>query len=775
MYSIDPRATINAASTAPPEPAASSMGPRELLGVLWRRRRWIGVSTAGLVFAAVVFLIAVPSRYTSTTQLLIDPSGLQVVDKEVTPSSQTADVAAAVVETQIRLLTSDTVLRRVVERERLDRDPEFNRAAPALLGIIKSAVRAMVGHPRERDPELEALRTLQERVKAVRPQASFVVDLGVSTRDPDKSARLARAVSEAFIEAQNALRREAARRASEALASRLQELQDRVKEAENAVERFKVGNNIVGASGRLVNEQQLTELTNALGAARARTSELRARYEQIERLRRTGVAPDAIPETIQSPAIAQLRGQYAEVKRLEDNLFANLGALHPDLGSIRAQSRSLRQQIADEVARVGSAAKSDFERAKANEEALAKNLEGLKDQSGSVNHLLIRLRELEREAQASRAVYESFLNRTRELKEQQDVDTSNTAVITPALPPAKPSGLSPVLLLFVAGAIGMSLGAISAVAREQIDGRIHTGRQFTVLTRLPVLAALPRPRGEDWSGVLPLLLESAQPVEVDWSGRAKPRSRSGVQTVATRALFRLHDALRDTNASRPPRVVLVTAIEDDLGRSMVSLNLALAAATRGERVLLVDASSTGVLTAAFGLRVGVFLADVLEGQAAFDAAFIRDARNLAVLAGTPAGLDHPSEEQVQNRLVDPARSFDLILIDGGLVGMDPNLRAFAEAANDILLVVQAGVTRIDRLDEARGVLGSHVAKVLGAIVTEPTRRFEAPAFALLPIEAPPANTVAASTPSEPANAESRRRSRVPEGQVLPIGRCAASG
>jgi hypothetical protein len=146
-----------------------------------------------------------------------------------------------------------------------------------------------------------------------------------------------------------------------------------------------------------------------------------------------------------------------------------------------------------------------------------------------------------------------------------------------------------------------------------------------------------------------------------------------------------------------------------------------------------------------------------------------------VLAGTPTGLDHPSEEQIQGRLVDPARSFDLILIDGGLMGMDPSLRAFAEAANDILLVVQAGVTRIDRLDEARGVLGSHVAKVLGAIVTEPTRRFEAPAFALLPIEAPPANTVAASAPSEPANAESRRRSRVPEGQVLPIGRRAASG
>ena len=715
------------------------------------------------------------SRRGSAPLHLHDPRGLQVVDKEITPTTQTSEVAAAVVETQIRLLTSDTVLRRVVERERLDRDPEFNGTAPSLLGIAKSAVRAMVGRPGERDPELEALRTLQERVKAGRPQASFVVELSVSTIDPDKSAKLARALSEAFVDAQNALRRDAARRASEALASRLQELQSRVKDTENAVERFKVSNNIVGASGRLVNEQQLTELTNALGAARGRTSELRARYEQIERLRKTGVTPDAIPETIQSPAIAQLRGQYAEVKRLEDNLLANLGALHPDLGSIRAQSRSLRQQIADEVARVGSATKSDFERAKANEEALAKNLEGLKDQSGSVNHLLIRLRELEREAQASRAIYESFLNRARELKEQQDVDTSNTAVISPALPPAKPSGLSPVLLLFVAGAIGMSLGAISAVVREEMDGRVHTGRQFTSLTRLPVLASLPRPRGEGWRGALPVLLRASQPVEVDWSGRAKPRS-GGTQAVAGRALFRLHDALRDATTSRPPRVVLLTTIEDELGRSLVSLNLALAAAARAERVLLVDASPAAVLTSGLVQRAAASLGDVIAGQTSLEAAVIKDARNVSVLTGAPAGLDHPTDEQIQRQLVDAAHGYDLVLIDGGPVGGDSNLRALAEAANDILLVVQAGVTGVDRLDDARGVLGSQVAKVLGAVLTEPTRGFEAPVFAFLPIETPPvAPATAPAAPSPLANPEPPRGTRVPDGQVLPIGRRRAAG
>ena len=105
MYSIDPRATMNAVPPVPPEPVRPGLDPRELLGILWRRRRWIGLGTAAFVLAALAFVIAVPPRYTSIAQLLIDPRGLQVIDKEVTPTSQTAEVAAAVVETQIRLLT----------------------------------------------------------------------------------------------------------------------------------------------------------------------------------------------------------------------------------------------------------------------------------------------------------------------------------------------------------------------------------------------------------------------------------------------------------------------------------------------------------------------------------------------------------------------------------------------------------------------------------------------------------------------------------------------
>lgn len=729
-------------SPVPQLPADAGSDLRELLGSLRRHRHWIAGSAALFLSLAAGFLAAVPPRYTATAQLMIDPRGLQVIDRAITPTSQTSEVAAALAETQMRLLASDTVLSRVVEREQLARDDEFNGAAATLVGLARTAMHDLLGGTRERDPALEALRTLRKRVKTVRPQASFVIELSLSTRDPDKSARLARAVSEAFIEAQNALRRDASQRASDALSGRLQELQERVGRAENAVERFKAQNNIVGASGRLVSEQQLTELTNQLGAARARTGELRARVEQIEKLRRTGVAPDAIPETIQSPAIASLRAQYAEVKRLEDNLLLNLGERHPELGSIRAQSRSLRQQIADEVARIGSAARSDYERARAAESELAKNLEGLKIQSGSVNHLLVRLRELEREAQASRAVYESFLNRTRELKEQQDIDTSNTAVITPALPPARRDGLPAPLLLLVAGALGLAIGAVTAVAREQYDGRVHTARQFTAFTGLPVLATLPRFRS---AALADLLAAGAGPA---------------------RALHRAYDALRDRDMPARPRVVLVAATENAQARATAALNLALVAAARGERVLLVDGDSSATLSQGLGGRGGPSLADLLEGRATLDDAARAERTNLSILAGG-AG-PNPSGEAISRQLVAAAGRFDLVLVDGGLIGSDPALRAWAEAASDILLVAHAQATPLERLVEARAILGGQAAKVFGALLTTASRRGDAPPFVPVP-KAAEAGPVAVPPPSESA-----RSARVPDAQVLPIGRRAAS-
>lgn len=445
-----------------------------------RKLLLVATTLAGLGLAAA-YLALVPRNYTSETQIVVDPRGLQVFGQDLTPPGQTSDVNTALIETHLRVLTSDTVLARVVARADLTRDPEFNGSERNPLREAESAFRGWLGFtgPPEA-PEIVALRALQDRVRVQRVDRGYVIRIGVTAHNPDKAARLAGALADTYIEEEATARRDLAARAGQELRGRLDELAARVKRAEDAAEAFKVAHGLVGAGSELVSAQELSALNAQLVAAQTRASELKARAEQIQSLARSGSIPDTIAETVGSPTVASLRTQFAEVNRLQADTATRLGPRHPDTIAVRAQVERMRGQINDELTRIARATRGDYERARANEAGLGRQLDALKRRALDVSQSLVRLRELEREAAASRSVYEAFLVRSREIGEQQRVDTANVRVISPALAPNKPNGL-PAALIVLAGAL---IGLAAGVGLASLRGALHG-----LPARRPVLVA----------------------------------------------------------------------------------------------------------------------------------------------------------------------------------------------------------------------------------------------------------------------------------------------
>src|SRR5215218_2281011 len=314
------------------------------------------------------------------------------------------------------------------------------------------------------------------------------------TRDPEKSARLANALVHAYMEESAAAQAESARRSGEALSSRLEELRGRVRDAEDRVEQFRAQNNIVSTSGRLVGEQQLTELNNQLGIARTRTGEARAKVEQIERLHR-GAEAGAFTEAVQSQTVMALRAQYADIKRRHADLATKLGERHPDMAAIERELRDAQAAISSEVARIARAARADFERARASESALQASLDNLSRNAVSTSQAFVKLRELEREVEASRAVYQSALVRTRELKEQTLVDTTNVRHITVATPPLRASNPPAALVLPLALAAGLFAGG-AVFAGRAFDRKVRSRDDLERAIGMPVLGRVPRPSAE---------------------------------------------------------------------------------------------------------------------------------------------------------------------------------------------------------------------------------------------------------------------------------------
>ncbi len=452
---------------------------------IWRGRRWILVSAVAALMLSLVVEQTLTPRYRAVAEILIGPTDLMGVDKSVVPPSQTADANVIQVESETRVLTSDSVLRRVVGSEHLTSDPEFQAHGASPTDMIVTALRWIVAlkpkPPQTGDAELAVLRQLQHMVTAKRTERTYVVDLIVETSSPEKSARIANAVVQAYFSVQGSARAEAARRVTDSLSARLSELRERVRSSEEQVERYKAEQGIIGPTGRTVDEQQLTELNNQLTAAHTRTAEAKAKYDQVARLERSGADRGATTEAVQSTTIGLLREQYAAAVQREATLTAELGPQHPYVIDARAQVRNAQRLIAEELARIAEAASNDYQRARANEETLANSLAALKRRATDMSLAFVKLRELEREAEASRAVYESFLGRARETREQERLDTVNVRILSEAQPPLERSFPPRRALLLLAGLLVGILGGIGlAYLAELFHRRLDPAAPATV-------------------------------------------------------------------------------------------------------------------------------------------------------------------------------------------------------------------------------------------------------------------------------------------------------
>lgn len=695
----------------PAEPPADDprVDLKELIGVMQRRRKLILAVAAVPVLLALAYGLLATPLYTTSTQILIDPRDRRIVGNEVTPENLAADGGVAVVESQLLIITSDTVLRRVIAREHLDTDPEFGGAAT---GLVRNAL-ALVGIKAESgDPELKALRQLKKQIGVKRSEKAFVAEIYVTSEGREKSVRIADAIAQAYLDDQTDARASAAGRASTALGGRLDALRARVQEAEDRVVHYKDQHKIIAAGNVLVSDQQLSEVTLQLNAARGKTAEARARYDQIVRARQSGVEGGAIPEAVLSQTIGQLRTQYAEVARQRAELGALVGPRHPSITNLDAQIAGVQKLINEELSRIATAARSDLERTQANEKALEADLESLKRKSVETSQASVRLREFEREVDASRAVYQAFLSRARETGEQQSIDNTNARVISKATPPRDKSWPPRLLLLAVALFGGLGLGAGAGLMREYFDESIHSRRALAGLTGLPVLAITPAltRRLSRWA-----MLAGSVRGRMRLAEEGDPQSQTDLMIGAMR---HMRDALFD--GARPHRrSVLVTSAKAGEGRTTIALNLALIAAADGWRVLLVDADvARATLSKTFDAAGNAGLFDLIEGRATRGSVVLNDTDTglsfLPLGNATRAESYSANPKDIATKLTGP--DTDLVIIDGGALLADDATRPFAEFADDIVLVVRAGGPKRDEITTAAATLHQSAIKLRGTVL-----------------------------------------------------------
>lgn len=462
---------IAAADEPPGDPIWRPLvDPMRVIGGVINSKTLILSATVIGGLLGVAIALSTPKKYEAFSELLVDPRDLKVSDRDLTQTGLTSDALVSLVENQVRVLTSGTVLNKVTDELKLQDDPEFNGERKSFgLGSIIGGLRSLLsrggGASEDVNRRAIAVGNLADALHVERSGRTFIVTVSATTEDPEKSARIVNTVNDVFLRTTGELQSDTAGRAADELNARLEELRAGVEEAERNVEKFKAEHDLVDAQGRLITDDELVKLNDQLATARARTIELNARAASVRAIRIDSVIGSGLPEEFSSPVMSELRAQYSTIKQEADRLSVRLGPRHPQYLAQQAQLQGARQRIEDELRRIVASVQSELKRAVQLEQDLAARLAQLKVRSGDVNGDLVTLRELEREAAAKRTVYENYLLRAKEAGEQRGINTANISVISPAFPPLEPTGPSRATVAMTGAVLGFFAGIALGVAR----------------------------------------------------------------------------------------------------------------------------------------------------------------------------------------------------------------------------------------------------------------------------------------------------------------------
>ncbi|WP_162306117.1 polysaccharide biosynthesis tyrosine autokinase [Oleisolibacter albus] len=692
----------------------------EILRILSRQRVVILSVVASFVTLSLLLAFQLKPLYTAEAVLMLDIRKNQVVDVESVLSGLPPD--AAVVRSELDVLRSRQLASKVVDRLGLAADPEFNPVLPQapsiwdwispLAWIPASWRLALAGNPPPPGPDVQAdliRAAIIDRViaglAADNDGRSYSIRLSFTASTAVKAMRIANGYAESYLTDQLEAKFEATKRANDWLSNRLAELRDQVRAAENAVQQYREANNLIQSRGATISAQQLSEINSQLVLARAERSQAEARLRAAQRVASGGDTIDSAVEVLASPLIQRLREQESQVRRREAELSNRYGARHPTMINVRAELQDLRQKIAEEVRRIIQGLANEVEVAKAKESSLRAALDDLQGATGSNARAEVRLRELERESEAGRVLYENFLNRYKETSEQQDLQSADARLISPAVMPLGPSFPKKSMVLALGTAAGLALGLLAAFMLERLDRGFRGAEQVEGALALPVLAQVPA------------LNERATKQKPEQYVLDKPLSSF------SEALRSLRTALHYTNVDDPPKVIVITSTVPREGKSTLSLCFARATARAGSRVLLIDADFRRPrITKMAAVPAAATLSDMLAGSHEVNDAIQVDALSgahlIAAAPGTPNPQDLLASKQME-RFVDQARAlYDLIIIDTPPVLAVSDALAVSKVADALLYVVHWGSTAREMVATGIKQLRACNAPLAGVVLSQ---------------------------------------------------------
>lgn len=673
-------------STRPPTPLALQFASgtdsdrldlRALFSLL--RRQLLVIGTIIGICVVLAFLVTQNAQrlYTANADILSRPN-----TEEITPGpndgADDAPRGAEQIETEVQFLQSRDLAGKVYDRFSLGKDPVFRAQLTGtgrINGLLTSlGLKAAQSQSSAETADPTALREaginlLINGLTVRRIGSAFAMRVSVTNPDPEMAAKLANGYAAVYSGNQIASKVAASKNAVGILRERMEELRLQAQADFGAVQQYRIRNSLQSKSGTSLTEQEISTYNQQVALARAEAFQDAARLAAARSGKTTG-------DLATSTVVNALRSQRAALSIRVAELSQRYLPSYPELQLAQRQLSDIDAQIAIEVDRAIRTLRANAEASAARLASLQGSLGGASSKLDTNNRALINLDDLERRAGASQALYESYLNRYKEVVAKSGAEQANSSLLSAASVPKTPSSPNLALNLSLGLLIGVLVGTASAIAVEGSYAGLTTAEDVerNLLTRC--LGGVPLLQSLESRSATPLATIATYP--------------GGAFTESMRSILA---AARQSDNSRN-QVIAVTSAMPDEGKTTVAACLARTAAIAREKVAIIDCD---VVRRNLSLTCGNVpglpgLGQIFEGALKVDAVPPSEMLGGATLFAITVPFEDGArllEQGKLNRIIAQLREhFDLIILDCAPILPIAETRDIVALADTVIVVAQ---------------------------------------------------------------------------------------
>lgn len=690
----------------------------KLWTVLWQAKWNIAALVVISSMLAVVAVLNLAPQYHASASLLIEEKNPRVLSFQqiYDPASTTSEY----LQTQLGLLQSRALAERVVKTLELTSNPLFDpRQQPEPMFSIRGLLNRLgldeiIGGLRSGDETQKtisdnqvfnhATHTLMGLVNVQFVGKSQLLSINVETPDATLSANIANTLATGFIESQLDANLDMSLAATSWMNSRLDELREKLKSAENTLQAYREAEGLVDVDGvATISANELSMTGNRMIDARRQRAEAESQYRQVQTMRSGGLDRlSSVPAVLGHPLIQQFKADEARTQAKVEELSRRYGDKHPTMIAARSELAAATASLRAQVELVAAGIERNYQLAQANENSLSRSFNNNKEQIQDISRKEFKLRELQREVDSNRVLYETFLTRLKETAATSDINSSNARVVDMAITPSKPSKPRKTLIVAITAVLATIFGIGLTLLFEALNNTFKSTDDVENKLNLPVLSIIPLVAKKNRNQVSHLFEQ----------GQDK-RFCESIRTLRTSLVL--------TDLESPHRIVLVTSSVPGEGKSSIANNLAFSIA-HIEKVLLIDADlRRPTMARNFDFPVGSpGLANLIAGTAKLEDCI----RTVGDVDMIPAGMVPPNPQELLSsarltKILELLKGrYQRIIIDSPPTQAVSDSMLLATISDALIYVVRAESTSIPMVQKGVGQLLQNNAPITGVVLNQ---------------------------------------------------------